>query len=146
MGRRKKIKAKRCVECRRKYRPDVSVGAAQKTCSVTCRCARRKWSAKAWREASVETYRERERERQRRHRERSRGVAVGDVSASGVPLSRTGVLLEVSELTGFLKEIGDKVEALSRTGLARKVRMLSGARTEKRGQEGTGISGCHGLG
>jgi len=146
MGRQKKIKAKRCVECRKKYRPDVSVGAAQKTCSPRCRCARRKRSAKAWREANVESYRERERERQRRHRERSRGVSVGDVSASGVPMSRTGVFLEVSELTRLMKEIGDKVEALSRTGLARKVRMWSGARAEKRGQEGTGISECHGPG
>jgi hypothetical protein len=146
MGRRKRIKAKRCVECRRKYRPDVSVGAAQKTCSARCRCARRKRSAKAWREASVETYRERERERQRRHRERSKGVSVEGVSAVEASMSRTGVILEVSELTRLVKDIGDKVEALSRTGLARKVRILSGARAEKRGQEGTGISECHGPG
>jgi hypothetical protein len=146
MGRRKKHKAKRCVECREKYRPDVSVGAAQKTCSAGCRRARRKGSVKAWREANVESYRERERERQRRHREHSKGVSVGDVSASGVPMSRTGVFLEVSDLTRLLKEIGDKVEALSRTGLARRVHMLSGARAEKRGQEGTGIRECHGPG
>lgn len=146
MGRRKKLKAKRCVVCREKYRPDVSVGAAQKTCSARCRRERRKRSAKAWREASAEAYRRHERDRQRRHRERSRGVSVGDVRSSGVPMSRTGVILEVSDLKGLLKEIGDKVEALSRTGLARKVRMLSGARAGKRGQEGTGISGCHGPG
>jgi len=146
MGRRKKTRTKRCVECREKYRPDVSVGAAQKTCSVTCRCARRKRSAKAWREANVESYRERERERQRRHREHSRGDSGGDVSVSWASMSRTGVILEVSDLTRLLKEIGDKVEALSRTGLARRVRMLSGARAEKWGQEGTGISGCHGPG
>ena len=87
-----------------------------------------------------------ERERQRRHRARSRGVSVGDVSASGDPMSRTGVFLEGSELKRLMKDIGDKVEALSRTGLARKARILSGARAEKRGQEGTGISECHGPG
>jgi hypothetical protein len=146
MGRRKKIKAKRCVECREKYRPDVSVGAAQKTCSAECRRERRKQLAKAWREANVESYRERERERQRRHREHSKGISAGGVSASDASMSRTGVLLEVSEWKRLMKEIGDKVETLSRTGLARKVRILSGARAEKRGQEGTGISECHGPG
>ena len=132
--------------CREKYRPDVSVGAAQKTCSVRCRRARRKRSAKAWREANAEAYRKRERERQRRHRERSKSVSVEGVSAAEASMSRTGVFLEVSDLKRLMKEIGDKVEALSRTGLARKVRILSGARVEKRGQEGTGISECHGPG
>lgn len=146
MGRRKKTRMKRCVVCREKYRPDVSVGAAQKTCSIPCRRARRKRSAKAWREARVEAYRDRERKRQKRHRERSKGVSVSDVGASGVSMSRTGVFLEASELTRFVEEIGDKVEAVSRTWLARKVRILSGVRVEKRGQEGTGISGCHGPG
>jgi hypothetical protein len=146
MGRRKKTRTKRCVVRREKYRPDVSVGAAQKTCSVRCRRARRKRSAKAWREANVESYRERERERQRRHRERTKGVVVTDVSASGGSMSRTGVFLEASELTRLVEAIGDKVEAMSRTWLARKARILSGARAEKRGQEGTGISECHGPG
>lgn len=146
MGRRKKTRTKRCGVCREKYRPDVSVGAAQKTCSKACRRERRKRLAKAWREANVESYRERERERQRRHREHSKGISAGGASASETSMSRTGVLLEVSEWKRLMKEIGDKVETLSRTGLARKVRILSGARAEKRGQEGTGISECHGPG
>ncbi len=134
------------MECREKYRPHVSVGATQKTCSARCRGARRKRSTKAWREASLEAYRKRERERQRRYRERSKGVSVGGGSAAAAPVSRTGVFLEASELAGLMEEIGDKVEAMSRTWLARKVRMLSGARAGKRGQEGTGISECHGPG
>jgi len=146
MGRRKQIRAKRCVVCREKYRPQVSVGAAQKTCSAACRCERRRRSAKAWREANVEAYRELERKRQKRHRERSKGVPVGEVSASGASMSRTGVFLEASELTRLVEEIGDKVEAMSRTWLARKVRIPSGVKVEKRGQGGTGISECHGPG
>lgn len=61
-------------------------------------------------------------------------------------MSRTGVFLEVSALTRLVEEIGDKVEALSRTWLAREVRILSGVRAERRGQEGTGIGECHGPG
>ena len=146
MGRRKKTRAKRCVVCRAKYRPDVSVGAAQKTCSAGCRRARRKRTTKAWREASVEAYREHERKRQKRCRERRKGDFVGDTRACGASVSRTGLFLEASELTRLAEEIGDKVEAMSRTWLARQVRMLSGARAEKRGQEGTGIGECHGPG
>ena len=143
MGRRKRTRTKRCVECREKYRPEASVGTAQKTCSADCRRKRRKRSTKAWREASVEAYREHERKRQKRCRERGKGDFVGDTRACGASVSRTGLILEASELTRLAEEIGDKVEAVSRTWLARQVRMLSGARAEKRGQVGTGISECH---
>jgi len=146
MGRRKKTRTKRCVVCRAKYRPEASVGAAQKTCSARCRRERRKRSTKAWRESNVESYREHERKRQKRHRDRGKGVSDGDSSVFRASVSRTGLFLEASELTRLAEEIGDKVEAMSRTWLARRVRILSGARAEKRGQEGTGIAECHGPG
>jgi hypothetical protein len=146
MGRRKRIRTKRCVVCRRKYRPHVSVEATQKTCSAECRVARRKRSTKAWREASLDGYREFERKRQKRHRAISKGVRGGSVDAAQASMSRTGLFLEVSELKDLMEEIGDKVEAMSRTWLAEKVRLLSGARAEKRGQEGTELTGCHGPG
>lgn len=68
------------------------------------------------------------------------------MDAAESSMSRTGVFLEVSELESFVAEIGDKVEVLSRTWLAEKVRMLSGAKAEMRGQEGTERTDCHGPG
>jgi len=151
MGRKQKFEAKRCLECRRKYRPHGSVGTAQKTCSAKCRRDRHRQTAKASREANLDTSRERERERQARHR-RARLKRVGDanVEAARAPMSRTGVSPEITELKRLIAEIGDKVDAMSRTmsrtGLAQKVPVQSGWEAEKRGQEGTEKRGCHGPG
>src|SRR5215218_6683807 len=64
---------RRCTACRGWFRPDVRVGARQKTCSKECQGKRQRHQGRRRREADIAAHREAERVRQRAWRKGRRG-------------------------------------------------------------------------
>lgn len=85
----------------------------------------------------VEGSRRDSRERQQRSRV-SRNLAKG---AAGAVMSRAGLDAQAIDLTRDILRIWDKQAAMSRAGLAREVRILSGLKAQKLGQGGTETEG-----
>jgi len=72
---RKKVRSRRCTECKRWFPPKASAAETQQTCSETCHLARRNRQSKARRAANLKRFQAAERERQARSRANRRQLA-----------------------------------------------------------------------
>ena len=111
---------RRCISCRKWYRPHPSAVTIQKCCSAECRRSRRRYLAKRCRLEDLESYRAREKARKRSSRQRRR--AVKTESAVVLPvvsgrMSRASLSAEATELQGNILRNWDKTMELSRAGL-----------------------------
>lgn len=122
---------RRCVSCRKKFRPQPSACATQKVCSALCRRARRQRNGKKRRSLDVNAYREDERARQRALRSRR----LEEKRPAREAVSRTSLGAEARVLVGDLLEIWDTTQARSRTSLKRELRRAVGLGMGKRGQK-----------
>lgn len=110
---------RRCVVCRRWFRPAASAVHNQKTCSPACRQRRRRWTARKRRDADIQNYRVDERERQRACR-----AAKKPKPSRTQDVSRAGLSSQVTELEEVVLEKWDKLISLSRASLRREIRVI----------------------
>lgn len=105
-----------CTECRASFRPERSAAGHQRTCSETCRHARKQRLARRRRSKRVQDARVDERERQRA----SRARRATDGSGCHVQASEPKPV----ELVAKMLESFDSAIALSRAGLQRKLGVI----------------------
>jgi hypothetical protein len=122
---RMKQKRRRCSECRRWFKPEVSAQSTQKICAAEpCRRSRRNQHARRRRSQDVQNYRVDERERKRRSRaRRSEPERVATTAATGPSVTRChapALVTTTSKITGQLLLEWDKIAARSRATLEAK--------------------------
>lgn len=133
-----KITLKRCVICRRRFRPVPSAVLTQKTCrSPECRTQGRNRTARVRRNRALQDFRVEERERQRERRLLLKAEAPARIALDGIDagrMSRAGLRAESIDLLEFIQESVDKALDLSRASLTRQLFDLLRDNPAKSGQ------------
>ena len=95
---RKKVRSRRCSECRQWFPPKASAAKTQQTCSLKCRLARRNLQSKGRRARGLERYQAAERERQARSRAKRRRLAESTGPHKKLPAEIQRLVEDVLEL------------------------------------------------
>jgi hypothetical protein len=124
MGGKTKPDQSRCTNCREWFQAHASAQGRQRTCSLECRKKRLRALAKRRRERDLDEHREQERKRQRRKRLRAASGAERSERAGVTGMSRSGLSVQLPDITRLVGRFLDIVVDRSRAGLQAELRIV----------------------
>lgn len=135
---------RRCIECRKWFRPAASAEDSQRVCGLECRRHRDNALASARRWRDPDRYREDERLRQRKCRAARSGGACAHTEGPGVPRCHAPPSdANPAEFQGKVLETWDRLAAMSRATLEQELARFLGGDQRSAGTRRPAEPPCH---